>query len=280
VSHFAAIGFHGDSPEDVSAVIARAIDAARPSPELGAAGQGHLWWCDDSGAAIAAHLSRKGEVACVTPFFAAPDGGTRWRVRTREAHLDRECSHCSGADCDLLLGAGDELVTRSTVQWALFEPYRSWLARERQFELQVVGFADALALCPSAEALEEAQAATFGAREPGQPREPGKPMRLAEEAFLPLGMFGNEGEVTLRARAALTGGVESATLRTNGLSGRRFTHVRVRTLGGPLDVVAAPAPPEELAAARLVLATVWMVGRPCEPPPMPEPRRWLKKLLG
>jgi hypothetical protein len=280
VSNLAAIGFDGESPEEIQRLVAHAIDEAGPAPELGAAGHGHLLWSDGSGAAVAVHFGRAKEVACVTPFFAAPDGGTRWQVRTSAPHLDRECAHCSGADCDVVDPAG-ELVTRAAVQWAFFEPYRTWLARPRTFELQVVGFATGLALCSTAEELERAQASLFGEADPDDaPREPGKPMRLSDQAFLPYGMFAHEGEVTSRARAWITGKVESAATRTNGLTGKSFTHVRLSTLGGLIDVVAPAAPLDDGSPATLALADVWLVGRPCEPPPMPEPRSWLKKLVG
>ena len=278
MSNFAAIGFDGETPEDVQRLVAEAVDAAGPVAELGAAGQGHLFWKDDSGAAVAVHLGRAREVTCVTPFFVAPEGGTHWRVRTGQPHLDEECAHCSGADCDVLDPSG-ELITRAAVQWTFFEPFRAWLARERTYDLQVVAFASALSLCATSEELDHAQAALFGEAEPGAPAEPGKPMRLAEEAFLPYGAFQDEGSMTGRARAMLTGRVQSATPRTNGLTGRPFLHLRLLTLGGPLDVVA-PVPPPTATPPTLALADVWLVGRPAEPPPMPEPRSWLKKLVG
>src|SRR5689334_19165994 len=87
-----------------------------------------------------------GRTAVVTPFFVAPGGGTRLSVRTSAPHLDKECAHCSGADCDLVDESG-ELITRTTIQWAFFEPYRAWLGEAREAALEVVGFASALSLC-------------------------------------------------------------------------------------------------------------------------------------
>jgi hypothetical protein len=279
VSHFAAIGLGSETPDEFERSVGRVMDAARPPAELGAAGQGHLWWADASGAAVAAHLASDQAIECVTPFFLGPEGGTRWRVRSREPHLDAGCGHCSGADCDVIDGAGD-LVTRTTVQWAFFRPYRSWLARPREYDLQIVAFASELSLCESSADLDRVQAARFGEAEAGQPQEPGKPFRLAEEAFLPYGMFGNEGNVTQRARATLTGRVEAITTRTNTLTGRPFLHARLVTLGGPIDVVASLAASDgDATKAQIALVDAWLVGRPCEPPPMPEPRGWLTRLL-
>lgn len=280
MSNFAAIGFDGETPEEVQGFVAQAIDAGRPPAQLGAAADRHLWWHDDSGAGMAAHLGKGGEVECVTPFFVAPGGGTRWRVVTNAAHPDSQCRHCSGADCDILDPAG-ELLTRATVQWAFFEPYRHWLSTKREYELEVVAFASTLSLCATSEDLEQAQALFFGPGDTSEPSEPAKPMRLAEEALLPYGMFEHEGALSGRARVVLTGAVEAVAQRTNGLTGRRFTHARVRTLGGAIDVVApASALPDTASKPKLAFADVWLVGRPCEPPPAPAPTSWFGKVFG
>jgi hypothetical protein len=279
VSHFEAVGFGSDSPEEMQQQIGNAIEQARPAAELGTAAKRHLWWCDPSGAALAAHLDKNGNVACITPFFAPPGGGVPWNVRTTEPHEDKECLHCSGADCDLL-DAGGELVTRTAVQWLYFRPYQEWLPRKREYPLEVVGFASTLALCASAEELEQAQADHFGPPSTSEPDGARAPMRMADEALLPYGMFGNEGQVTQRARAVLTGTIQSATSRTNTLTGRRFIHARIRPLGGPIDVVAADAAvPPGVATAGLALADVWLVGRPKEPPPAPRPGSWFRKVF-
>ena len=49
-------------------------------------------------------------------------------------------------------------------------------------------------------------------------------------------------------------------------------------LARPAAELGALAAPDHAASA--TLADVWLVGRACEPPPMPEPRGWLKKLVG
>jgi hypothetical protein len=74
----------------------------------------HLRWTDPSGASVAFHLDEAGAIDCCTPFFQAPEPA-RWRVRTSGPHPDAGCSHCGGADCDVL-DAGGELVTRATAR--------------------------------------------------------------------------------------------------------------------------------------------------------------------
>jgi hypothetical protein len=213
MSNFSAIGMSGHAGEEFGETLGRAMQGASSPPELGHAGRGHLWWQDESGAAVAAHLDERGSVACVTPFFSAPAGGTRWRVRTSAPHLDPECIHCSGADCDIL-EPPEELATRATVQWAVFAPYRAWLSEPRTYDLEVVAFASSLWLCRTDDELEAAQASLFGEKPVATP-EPAQPLRLADRAFMPYGMFGHEGNVTQRARALLTGTVQSLARPTN-----------------------------------------------------------------
>src|SRR5262245_37426098 len=283
VSHFAAIGLRGETPEAMQESVGQAFDQGVAPPELGEQKEGHVWFNDTSGAALAIHLNTAGEVECITPFFAGAGGGTRWRVRSSAPHVDRDCEHCSGADCDILDREQGETTTRATVQWLFFEPYRDWLAERREYDLEVVGFASMLAVGETKDDLEPVQARLFGERDPVQPVEPGKPLRLAETAFLPYGMFENDGDVGQRARALVTGSVVKMETPTNALTGRRFVQLRLRTLGGDLNVVAPDGTVEGLLTGKVALADVWLVGRPAEPPP---PARasgkgaWLSKLIG
>lgn len=267
MSNLSAIGFGVSSEEDFQRTVGAALDRAAAPSELGAAAAQYLWFRDASGAALAARIDDGKGIECITPFFAAPDGGTRWRVRTSAPHIDRECLHCSGADCDVLYPSSGEMCTRTALQFLYFEPYRVWLEGERTFEVVIAGFASSLSLCATSDDFEQAQAGLFGEAEPGAPREPGKPMRLAEQAFMPHGMFGAEGNLGARARALLTGSVESVTVARNEISGTQFVHTRLRTLGGPIDIVAPADAVEIPERATLALADCWLVGRPVEAPP-------------
>jgi hypothetical protein len=159
------------------------------------------------------------------------------------------------------------MCTRTSLQFLFFEPYKTWLRSKRTFEIVVVGFASSLSLCATNDDLERAQAALFGEADPGVPREPGKPMRLADQAFLPHGMFGAEGKLGERARAILTGTVEAATLVQNEITGANFVHTRIRTLCGPIDIVAPADGVDIPEQPTLALADCWLVGRPVEAPP-------------
>lgn len=277
MSNLSAIGFGGSTVEDFQRTVEAAIERAGAPPELGAFGARYLWFRDPSGAAIAVRLDRRNRIECMTPFFAASDGGTRWQVRTQTPHLDRKCIHCSGADCDVLERASGGLCTRTTLQFLYFEPYRAWLQQERTFDATVVGFASALALCASREEFEAAHV-SFGFTGPlGMRDDPAKPLRLADRAFLSVGMFGGEGHLGTRARAVLSGDVESVAVERNTVSGLGFVHARVRTIAGPIDLVAPADAVKIPVHATLALAECWLVARPVDPPP-PE-AGFLRRLL-
>jgi len=280
MSHLSAIGFNASSQDDMEAAICKALDRAAPPAELGEWAGRHVFFRDPSGAAIAAHLDDKGHINCITPFFMPPDGGTRWKVQTRAPHPDKECGDCGGADCDVMAGSPPDMVTRSAVQWLYYDAYAGWLRRAHSYELRVAAFASKLGLCASDEEFEAVQAAEFGgSRNPGEKIEPGKPIRLADEAFMAYGMFEYEGDLGNRACALVTGHVEQLSHPTNELTQQRFTWARVRTLGGSLDVVAPFESEVVLTPGMLAFANVWIVGRPIEPPP-PKKRPWWLKLVG
>lgn len=277
MSNLSNIGFVSSDDESLSALIEQAFERATTPPELGDWGTRHTFFRDPSGAAIAFHVDRK-EITCLTPFFVPPGGGTRWTVATTTPHLDNDCKDCSGADCDVFEGPSREMVTRSTVQWLYFAPYSDWLRHERTFQIDVVGFASTLHLCADDDEWETAQASVFGGtRKPGEKIEPGKPTRLAGEAFMPYGMFDNAGDVSPRARAFVTGSVESVSHPTNALTGERFTWVRLRSMLGHLDVVSTFEGDIQCSPGMRAFADVWIVGRPVEPPPK---RGFWLKLLG
>jgi hypothetical protein len=275
VSNFACIGLQPDDASSLEQLLERLLEGAvEEMPRQGAIR--HLRWTDASGASMAFHLENEA-VACVTPFFEPKQGLARWRVRTTAPSDDPECAHCGGADCDVMDGE-DELLTRTTVQWLHSAPYREWLMAERSFSLEVVAFAHAAEFCADAASFDAAQASFWGdAKAPGD-----KPLRLAEEAFLPEGMFaGDSATMSARAATILTGRVQNATLAHNSLTDHEFTHVRLASLPGAIDVVCDPRALSRLPEpGDLALVHAWLVGRPTEPAPTPAQRSWLARVFG
>src|SRR5687768_4935724 len=143
MGNLAAVGFTATSTEALQATVDQALARAVESADLGEWAKRHVWFRDASGAAIAVHFDEE-TINCLTPFFLPDDGGTTWRVASSAPHRDKECDDCSGADCDVLEGSPPEMVTRTAVQWLYFDAYADWLREERQYDLQVVGFASAM----------------------------------------------------------------------------------------------------------------------------------------
>lgn len=267
MSNFACIGV---AEEDAQRVLDHAAEHAESALESKRAE--HLLWRDESGAALALHVEGNA-LACVTPFFAA-EQPTRWRVNAAAASRDRECRHCSGADCDL--GDGDgELVTRCAVQWLHFAPYERWLRRAGAFELEVVAFGASVRACADSAELQRAMAeAELVADEAG-----GAITGFADDFFLPTGLFGDGADGMLgRARALFGGRITACERRENRVTGGGFHQLRVATLPGAVDVVTA-AVEGEPAPGAIALVEGWLVGRPVEPPP-PPPRGLVSRLLG
>ena len=248
MSHFCCIGLATATVEEFEGTVTRCCAAASPHPD-------HLDWRDASGASLVVHLEDN-EITCVTPFFAAKEP-TRWRVTTRGAQIS-PCVHCSGAACDVLDASG-AVLTRAFVQWRRFIDSRRFLEDERTYELAVVGFAHALTVC-AMPADFEAWQADYWRGEDGQPRDrDGKPLRFAEEFFMPEGMFAKPME----AVAMMSGRVQAARWLTNELTGARFGHARLSTYAGDLDVVFAPeSVPHLPEVGHLVVTRVWLVGEP------------------
>lgn len=259
-SNFDCIGLVVPDAGAFERLVAEVFDAARPEFEEGA--QKHLLWTDGSGAALALHVSEDG-VDCVTPFFAPEDGLTRWKVRTTEPVDDPDCVHCSGADCDLLDASG-EMVTRCTVQWLHYAPYRQWLKEPRTFDLEVVAFGRSVQFFRTAEDFEAAQRTWFGDEPLGGT---GKPMRMANNAFMPNGMFADASAgMGERATASFGGQVTRVEQRVNVRTGRPFLRARVATLPGEVDVVFGGFGGEGPHVGDQAWIEAWMVGRPVERP--------------
>jgi len=211
----------------------------------------HLRWTDASGASLAAHVEED-DVVCVTPFFDPPEGLTQWTVRSSGPREDAGCVHCGAADVDIL--AGGDLVTRTTVQWLHFLPYRSWLHAKRDYSLSVAAFAEQVSIFPDEDSFHRGPKPGLGN------------LALTVNAFLPIGMLSGARTARAATKAAFSGRIAQARERRNTRGGS-FWHLRIETLPGAVDVVAAPGafrrPP---VAGEVGLIDAWIIGRPVSPP--------------
>ncbi|HEU0013325.1 MAG TPA: hypothetical protein VFQ45_06550 [Longimicrobium sp.] len=122
--------------------------------------------------------------------------------------------------------------------------------------------------------------------------------KFAAESFIPSGMFNFADDAgtlaTPEPRALFSGTVLDTEWRTNPLTGLPFCRMRVRTLGGEVDVAADPETVDgEIVVGGIVRGEFWMTGRinPDAPPPAPaaaQPapaskagrRPWWRRLFG
>jgi len=237
-------------------------------------------WSDGSGASITFHLGAHGQIECVTPFFTPPSALTRWKVRTHAASVDASCTFCGGADCDILDVSG-EMATRAAVQWLQLPPFKDWLGAERIFELDVVGFAQKAAFFDSAADFEKAQEKHWQSPDGTQRTDKdGKPIRFADEAFIPSGMFGPPtAPMSARAVSILIGPVERFNRLENTFTHQEFWCVRLRCGPvGALDVLVDPSSSEgQPTLGRTAWVHAYVVGQPTTPPP--DFRPWWKRVL-
>lgn len=160
-----------------------------------------------------------------------------------------------------------EMVTRSTVQWLQFLPYRDWLRSTREYSLAVAAFTEKLILYPDEAAFDRGP--QIGS------------LRLSVSSFLPFGMFEaaglgvlgamprpaqSGGHVRRAARVSMSGRISEATRRQN-TQGTAFWHLRVDSVPGQVDVVAPlEAVGDRSPRGSIALLDAWLVARPAELP--------------
>jgi hypothetical protein len=96
-------------------------------------------------------------------------------------------------------------------------------------------------------------------------------------------MLGDDDDLSQRATARFAGRIRAAALLRNGQTGGTFWRLRVDTLPGTIDVVAAEqAILGEPRVGGHALVDAWLVGRPAVPPPPPSRSIWqrLRSMTG
>lgn len=113
-------------------------------------------------------------------------------------------------------------------------------------EVQLAAFAHELSIFDDDEAFDASQE-----QKPG----------YAAESFIPSGLFVEEG-AAVEAAAVFTGHVLSFERIENTLTGAFFYHIKVKTLGADIDVVADPKlVGREIRIGGVVSGSFWLSGR-------------------
>jgi hypothetical protein len=127
-----------------------------------------------------------------------------------------------------------------------------WLSLPTIAVVQIAAFAHELQCFENEDEYMAAQGAT---------------LKFAEESFVPSGLFHVRAGTreTAQAQAVISGHVLAATEMTNPVTCQRFYWVKVRTLGGEVDVVADPqvVRGKELCGG-VVRGAFWLSGRVIE----------------
>lgn len=278
-THFSCIGLQAEDDEATLKLIDPLLEAAKEdSPRYEP--HRHFRWTDKSGASLAFHLRGARAVECITPFFDAGQAPTQWTIRTDAPYDDPDCAHCGGADCWIVDGKGEQL-TRAAVQWLHYLPYRHWLLEPQEFPVQIVAFARDITFVNNSEEFREAvRHAWHGhGEEKEDPEAP--PVELAENAFIPEGLFSPEPQAMLeRATALFAGRVEKVERLKNTTTGVDFARARINTFPGVLDTLFDPNTSKGIPAdGSLALVAGWLVGRPTVEAPE-APKSFWKKLFG
>ncbi|MDQ6650767.1 MAG: hypothetical protein M3Z02_11740 [Actinomycetota bacterium] len=273
-NHFDCVGL--DVPDAEAYVdLTRWVLANAPAVPDPATGRAETVWTDPSGARFSVQVSNEPALVGSRPSYAG-----RTRLPFRAVRWVRE---------DTVVGdvlAGDEVVYPLAVE------IENPVAARRLDLAEVV----AVAVTAFAEVLTvHADETAFRTAQTAEPR-------FAAQSLVPSGLVSADGAPRdPRAEILMNGRVGAALPRRNGHTGRTFWHAAVRTLGGDLDVVAAPEQvPDGLALGNIVSGSFWVVGRlvtsrdvaaelaaepappgigPADTAPGPPPRRGLLRRL-
>lgn len=248
-SHFSAIGMPVESEEDMRALLARAAEDAE---EIACGKGAYLRWSSEQGAELWLQLDKRGSIIGVTPYF---HGKSEMRVGLTAAVERPDDTAFEGAVHGWADPQGDDpasgeypfvfdLVDKA-VYGDLDYPFVS--------RVRLSAFAHELDLFESEDDFDSAQ--------DGE-------VKFASESFIPAGLFAPDGETTEppRSHAIFTGRILAAQELSNPLTDGRYAWMRVRTLGGEIDVVSDL---DSIEAAPVVggiaSGTFWLCGRILEP---------------
>ena len=241
-SHFSSLGF---PLEMDSAYQERLLDAALSGEQLRVRDGAYVRWSPGAGVELWLQVQAR-EVVGLAPHFA---GEASMRVALTERVSRLEESPLAGA---FRAWANPPAQTPEEGDFPfvfdLPDAGRfTGLALPRVTSVQIAAFAQELRCF-------ETETAFHASQEKAE-------LKYAAESFIPSGLFVKEGEAPA-AYAMFTGRVTGAERRVNPFSGGAFWCVRVRTLGGEVDIVADPAAVEgELIVAGIAQGSFWLSGR-------------------
>lgn len=221
MSNLSDIGFPVQSEEEFAVLLEQAFEAGQQLPVAEGI---YVCYLDMSGAELWLQLDHEGGLMGLNPHFR---GETRRTVALAK-QIDRPQSPLDGAWL-AWSGPTDPDDPESGDYPFVFDLPNALLPPlphiTDQVQIQLTGFAQQLSYFPTLEAFETEQEGDFP---------------LANEAFIPISLFGEELPEAPEAFALLTGKIVRCEQRLNQLSGHSFYYLVLHSFGGELDIVADP----------------------------------------
>jgi hypothetical protein len=249
--NLACIGFLVEDMEEFGELAHRTVEEGE---EIAADGGSYFRWAPGGGGELWAQM-RRGRITGFNPSFA---GDATMRVGITREHGARSMSPLDG----MLYGwaAPQDPDDPESGEFPFHFEVPDLRAGE-PLDLPVLADVGLVVFAAAIETFPDEEA--FAAAQDDPP--------FAAESFIPVGSFAEDGPV---ADSLAHGVVLDASVRTNAATGATFTHARIRTLGGELDVVAATEDlPDAPAPGAIVRVGGWTTGRVRSARALPKPQK-------
>lgn len=245
-NHFHALGFPVDEADDLDSLIHLAsAEGDRFPSEHGE----YCLWSPGEGVQIWLHFVDT-DLVSISPHYAGTSKrtvGLIERVRQEEDNL-LEGGFYGWADPGRNLDDGDYPFLFYVPDFHRYDD----LVLPRRASIQLTAFAHVLTCYPTEADFKASQVQSE--------------IQYAANYFLPNGLF---GEGPPEPEACFAGRLLSATLQTNPYSRHTFYALKIATLGGDVDVVAAPETVDgQLLVGAIVHGEYWLSGRVLPERPM------------
>jgi len=238
-----------DSEEDMHALIRRVGENAE---EVSCGTGGYLRWSSEQGAELWLQFDENKALAGITPYF---NGTSEMRVGVVHAVERPDDTPYEGAVYGWADPPGNDAqdgaypfvfdLVDKAVYGELHFPFIS--------RVRLAAFAHELSLFDSEESFEASQEGE---------------LRFASESFIPSGLFHPDGaEIDPPgAYAFFTGHILAANQLVNPLADGRYAWMRVRTLGGEIDIASDIESIETMpVVGGIASGSFWLCGRILDP---------------
>ena len=239
-----ALGFEASDRKEFERLVRRAARSGNPA---GKSGKFHyVLWTPGEGIELWVLMTAQETIVGCNPFFSGL-GRMRMGVMQVAETPNRPTDGFFQGWANPETGHTDLGLYPFAVSVPDFQLVRDKVLVSSIIQIQVCAFADSLH-CYQDD--DEFHRRTAGEGE----------SQLGTEAFIPVGVL-DETSGRPRAEVVFTGHIQSAEIRVNPVTNRKFHALVVQTLGGVVDVAADPSTVTGLpGAGGVVYGTFWLAG--------------------